>query len=234
MTSRKSDIEGLLKRSNDTLQKILPEYEASLKSKKIGQDLRIDVKQCLDLLRSILDYLAHDIRETYCPSADPKGRFYFPILPDSSKFATRMNQWYPGLQTSNGDVWNFLETNQPYKRGKEWLGQFNKVNNENKHDKLVEQTKTESTGGSRITTPGVGSITWNKGVTFSKGISLMGAPVDPATQMPIPRSGQKVERIIWVDFKFEETGVSVLPLLRSAQKGVDAIVGGAYAFPEMK
>lgn len=37
-------------------------------------------------LRSILDYIAHDVREALCASADPKARFYFPILPSRQEF----------------------------------------------------------------------------------------------------------------------------------------------------
>jgi hypothetical protein len=200
------------------------EYNDSLRKKEISARLRVDVKHVLGNLRSALDYLACDIREIHCPNVNPKDRFYFPILRDRSHFNANVRQWFPGIDTTCVDLFNYLESVQPYKKGYEWLGEFNKINNENKHDRLVSQEKHETCGGGRITTPDVGSITWNKGVTFTKGVSLMGAPIDPATQMPVPNPGQKVERIIWVDFRFEGTSISVLGLLKKGQKGIKNIV----------
>lgn len=223
MSSRRQDIAALLARCSDVHDRVKATYEASLDNKQVSSELRLDVKYVCESYRSVLDYLAHDIRETHCPQANQNDRFYFPILPDNATFTSRMNQWYADLDTACRDLWDYLESVQPYQQGFAWLGEFNRVNNENKHDRLVGQERTESHGGARITTPGVGSISWTPGVTFTGGISVMGAPIDPNTQLPVPNPGQKVERIIWVDFQFEGTQISVQRLLSNARKGIEDI-----------
>jgi len=222
MSTRADDIQVLLAGSAAIHERIKGEYAASLKKKETS-DLRLDVKHMLETLRSVLDYLAHDIRETHCTSADPKARFYFPILPDRTKFEDYMKRWFPDLASTCADLWRYLESVQPYHAGYGWLTEFKRVNNESKHDRLVGQERREKLGGTRITTPGVGSISWVPGVRFSRGISVMGAPIDPKSQLPIPRPGQVVERIVWVDFTFEGTQISVQQLLDSAQKGIAKI-----------
>jgi hypothetical protein len=178
-------------------------------------------------LRSALDYIAHDIREKHCVGANVKNPFYFPILPDSKTFADRVQKWFPGLNKTCPPLWNLLESIQPYQVGQEWLGKFNRVNNENKHGDLVEQTRTET---HRITAKSEGSsVSWDpSAVTFRAGISIMGVPVNPETQMPLPHSSQTIEKKIWVDFRFADIGVSALWLLSESVSGIDAIAKRIY------
>jgi hypothetical protein len=63
--SRKDDIEALLKRAVRALPKIRSEYDKALHDKTISADLRIDIKDYFSNLRSVLDYLAHDIVDKY-------------------------------------------------------------------------------------------------------------------------------------------------------------------------
>lgn len=220
MASRADDIQALLARSADTHARIKSEYSASLQKKEIPTDLRLDVKHMLEMLRSVLDYLACDIRETHCPSASVNARFYFPILPDQPTFKKRFAEWFPGLDTTSPGLTKYLESIQPYQRGFEWLGQLNRINNTNKHDRLAAQERRERPGGARITTPAVGSVSWKPGVRFTRGVSIMGAVIDPESQLPVPRPGQVVERIVWVDFTFDGTAISVQRMLESGQDGI--------------
>jgi len=106
MPKRTADIEALLSRSIDLHQRIAKEYQVSLDKRMIPADLRLDVKHMLESLRSVLDYLAHDIREAHCPSAGHEDRFYFPILSDRTAFDRRMSQWFPDLRTACPDLWD--------------------------------------------------------------------------------------------------------------------------------
>ena len=119
-------------------------YKESLYSQAIDPELRVDLKNACENLRSVLNYLAADIRDRYCPTASSSDRFYFPILPDKKTFNARIDQWFPGLRRSAPAVVTALEEVQPFQSGQEWLGQFNQVNNMNKHGDLVEQTRVES------------------------------------------------------------------------------------------
>ena len=224
MSNRTQDRAALLGRADADVTKIESEYQASLHARAIAASLRIDIKNLLENLRSVLDYLAQDIHAKYCPKANATDRFYFPLLPDRKQFEARMKQWYPGLDLAAKPLWDFLESIQPYHAGFEWLGSFNRVNNENKHTALVEQTRVE-VEQVRATMPGGGSVSWNPAsVRFGPGVSIGGVPVDPSTQMPVPHPALKVERVTWVDFEFAGIGVSALGLLKAAVPGIKGIV----------
>lgn len=219
---RTEDINSLLKRSDGDLAALRGKYEQCLHKQTIPADLKIDIKNLVANLRSVLDYIANDIRDKYCSSAKPSERFYFPILPDMTSFNGRCATWYPGLQESCPDLWSYLESIQPYHPDCEWLGYFNKLNNENKHDSLVEQTRTET---KRINVKFKnGQVSWNPAsVKFGHGVSIGGVPVNPATQMPTPHPSQTVEVVTWVDFRFDGINVSAIALLKNSLDGISKI-----------
>jgi hypothetical protein len=219
MRTRTDSIEALLKRCDEDIVIIEQEYNNSLHRQKIAPDLQVKIKSFCEHLRSALDYVAHDIRETYCKNADPGMRFYFPILASQSEFESQTNKWYPQLDGRAPDLWAYLESVQPYHEGYAWLAAFNRINNDNKHSDLVEQTRAE-TERVRVSTP-CGSVAWTpQNVKFGRGVSIGGIPVDPTTQMPVPHPSQKVERVIWVDFHFAGEGLSALGLLKQPLAGI--------------
>ena len=147
----------------------------------------------------------------------------FPYFPIQHSFLFRHHSGYPGLQSASPIIWSVLEKHQPYQKGMEWLGHFNKVNNENKHGNLVPQTRQETT---RIQADiaGGGSVSWDPAsVTFGAGVYIGGVPVDPRTQMPVQDRRLTVTKTIWVDFLFDGVGVSAIALLREALVGIKAI-----------
>ena len=223
MSNRKSDISALLTHSRKRIDVILEQYRNSLEGQTVSEDLRVEIKGLFENLRSVLDYCAHDIREHFCPPLKSKERIYFPILPDRTQFEGNMARWFPDLQISVPDLWNALEAVQPYQDGHEWLGQFNVVNNRNKHDRLIEQTKT-STREVKVSSDQGSEVSWNPdSTTFGEGVEIAGVPVDPLTQLPVPHQSQNVQQITWVDFKFEGVEVSALDLMRSALQGIEEI-----------
>jgi hypothetical protein len=224
--SRQSDIAALLSRAEQQLQAIAKEYNSSLHAQEIAAPLRVDIKNFCENLRSVLDYLAHDIQDKYCPKSEPNKRFYFPILPDANQFSARVNQWFPGLQAADPTVWAELEKWQPYQPGNAWIGHFNTLNNKNKHGALVPQTRQEVASRVQANIAGGGSVSWYpKNVHFGSGVFIGGVPVNPVTQMPIPDPRLNVVKTVWVDFFFDGLGVSALGLLRESIKGVTAING---------
>lgn len=224
---RKADIAALLAKAEQQLSQILKEYDSSLQHQAIAAPLLVDIKNYCENLRSVLDYLAHEIREKYCPGANPKDRFYFPILPDTTQFGAQVGKWFPGLASSAAAVWAALENCQPYRPGHAWVALFNKVNSENKHGALVPQTRQEVGTQVKAEIRGGGSVAWNpSSVRFGPGVPIGGVSVDPSTQMPIPDPRLKVTKTIWVDFQFDGIGGSAIGLLRDALSGVKAIDAG--------
>lgn len=227
MAKRKDDVDALITRSRKDFGTVEAAYQRCLHDHTISAELRIDIKNLCGNLRSILDYIARDIRETHCGSANPSVRFYFPIMPDSTQFQNQMNNWYPGLRAACPDLWNYLESIQSYRPSYTWLGKFNRLNNENKHESLVEQTRTE-TQRVNVSFSG-GSVNWDpSAVKFGSGVFIGGVPMNPSTQMPVSSPSQKVERIIWVDFRFDGIDESALGLLRQSLDGISKIAADTY------
>ena len=228
MANRKNSVKALLMRAEKDIGDIEAEYRASLQASEVSDNLKIDIKNFCENLRSVLDYLAHDIHETHCSRAKPYDRFYFPILPDRKQFESQTDKWYPDLVKTKPDLWSYLETVQPYQTGYKWLGQFNKLNNENKHGNLVEQTRTER-NEIRVTSQGVTQVSWDpKAVKFGNGVYIAGVPVNPSTQLPVSHPSQKVEKIIWVDFQFAGIMISALQLLQQTLAGTRQIAEDIY------
>lgn len=85
----------------------------------------------------------------------------------------------------------------------------------------MEQTRTEA---KRVTVSrGGGSVSWGTGVTFGAGVSVVGVPIDPRTQMPVQNTVAKTEVVIWVDFRFKEIDQPVLPFVEASIKNVDKL-----------
>ena len=214
---RAASIEALLRKAKADFADLQKSYQSSLTDKHIREDLKVSIKNIFENLRSCLDYLAQDIFETHCTASRKPDRLYFPIRVTPPEFARAVATDYPGLQTTSKVVYDVLETVQPYVSP--WLGLFNKLNNHNKHQDLVEQTRTESR---RVTVSrDGGSVSWGPNVTFGGGVSVMGVPIDPRTQMPVPNNVAMTEVVTWVDFRFREVNQSVLPFVEESLRRVE-------------
>jgi len=225
-TARRESITALLDRAEEQLRAIEAEYDASLRKKAIAPALKVDIKNFFENLRSVLDYLAHEIRESDGVHADGADRFYFPIAQDDSQLAGMLEKWFPGLKERRPALYSFIQSVQPYAEAAGWLGQFNRVNNDNKHGDLVEQTRVE-TEQVEVTSAGGGKVTWNPaGVHFGAGVQIHGVPIDPHTQLPVPNRTIQTTRTIWVDFRFAGVDVSALVFMRQAITGVRLITEG--------
>ena len=216
---RAASIEALLKKANADFVALKAAYESSLGEKHVRDDLKVSIKNIFENLRSCLDYLAHDVWDKHCSTGTRPDRLYFPIRSTVGEFAHTIAKDYPNLQTTAKVVYDTLEGVQPYHDP--WLGQFNKLNNHNKHQDLVEQSRTEER---RVTVSrGTGSVSGGPGVTFGSGVHVMGVPIDPRTQMPVPNPDAKVEVVVWVGFQFKEIGRPVLPFVEESIRNVDKL-----------
>lgn len=221
--SRQENIIALLKKANSQFKNIEIGYEKSLHEKKISAELKIDIKNFFENLRSVLDYLAHEIREN--KNITGLDKYYFPILSTLSEFETVIEKSYQGLKENNLELFNFLLSIQPFQSPSNvWLKNFNKLNNSNKHDNLVEQTREEQEQIHVTDKNGSGVVSWMPGaVRFGPGVSIMGVPVNPNTQMLVPSSSTSVKKIIWIDFQFEEIKTSAIFLMKESLKGIEEI-----------
>lgn len=216
---RASSIEALLKRASADASTLRGAYEASLHAKQVSDELRVQIKSIFENLRSCFDYMARDIFDSKCSGGKKPNRLYFPIRKSALEFQQAITSDFPGLAEVAPLVVAELKAIQPY--NDPWLSKFNKLNNHNKHQDLVEQTRIEarhvkvSSGG--------GSVSWGPGVTFGSGVSVMGVPIDPRTQMPVPNNLVQTEVVTWVDFRFSEVDEPVLPFVEASVKNTTRV-----------
>jgi len=216
---RVASIEALLEKANADFAGLRAAYDSSLHEKHVRTDLKVTIKNIFENLRSCLDYLAQDIFDTHCGSVKKPDRLYFPIRSTASQFSQAIAKDYPNLQLTSKTVFDTLEAVQPYRDP--WLGQFSKLNNHNKHQDLVEQTRTEAR---HVTVSrGDSSVSWGPGVTFGSGVSVVGVPIDPHTQMPVPNTVAKTELVLWIDFRFKEIDQSVLPFVQTSLENIEKV-----------
>jgi len=123
------------------------------------------------------------------------------------------------LETKHCKFYRFLDSIQPYNRDYSWLRHLADYSSE-KHTRLTPQTKTEKRG--RITVGG--SVSWTPNVIFGKGVSVMGVPIDPSTQLPV--SSDLVETKIEnsISFLFEGSNVNVLWLCKKSVEDGEKII----------
>lgn len=256
--ARWDEIDALLAQADRGLAEVEALYKKSLAAQRLDAALLIQIKNLLENLRSAFDYAAREIFDRFCASA-AAGKdmaVYFPILratATAKDFAAMMNGRLPGLDKSSLVLYALLEKYQVYaSKANEWLVQFNELCQENKHEQFSAQTRTEERQ-TRITTA-EGSVAWNEGVTFGpgaeirfgpggaltfgpggsvgfgpSGVSIAGRRVDPRTQMPRVRPGDKLERVTVVDYFFTAIGTSVMPFLKKCVTGVRQIVAEVRA-----
>ncbi|MCK9706236.1 hypothetical protein [Pseudomonas syringae] len=217
---KSSSITALLARAEKDFDTLTKEYQKSLHEKTVREDLKISIKNVFENLKSCLDYIARDLFLSLCAPAKQKPNLYFPVRSGGiADFSATMEKEFPFLKARAPKIWEILEKVQPYHNP--WLGLFNELNNHNKHQELVEQTRTETKRTEAKGRNGV--ISWSSGVTFSSGVSILGVPIDPTTQMPIPNSSVTAKITIYVGFRFSENNEDVLDFIKRSIEGVKSI-----------
>ncbi len=226
--NRSKSIEALIQRAKQIYQDLEIRYQASLKAETIGEEMKVDIKSIFEHLRSCLDYIALELFESCCSGLEIPRRLYFPICKSQENFKKVIAKSFPGLEVNHESIFDFLDSIQPYNNS--WIGEFNQLNNKNKHQNLVNQTRTETRQVSVSSLVGGGKITWTSGVRFGGGVSVMGVPIDPRTQLPIPNDRVKTEITILVGFKFSEIDKPVLPFINLSIESVEKIYSEMLKF----
>jgi hypothetical protein len=228
-----SDIQELIDKSKKDLETIKEEYNKSLNEKQISTSLKISIKNCLENLRSSLDYLGKQIyNENNCNGSK---RTYFPIFSkDKASFDRFMQDNYPNLDTINQIIHNKLEDIQFFKNPTEnqWMSDLVTLVNENKHEKLSPQTRTErkelsiSSGGTGIRLSGGASIRMGSGTSIRIGGKTIygGQTISPDSNIIAADPALDIKKVTWIDFIFDELSKPVIPTLSSIIDGVQKTI----------
>lgn len=201
------DVQVLIDEASEQLETVRALYDDSLQKKKVPPRLKVTIKNLLENQRSALEYLARQITEKHGNKGS--AYVYWPVAPTATKFDATMDQKMPGVRKAKKGIATAVGKYQRYQPGCEWLGHLVTLTNENKHQRLTAQTRTET----RRRSVGGGAVSWDpSAVTFGSGVWLAGEPVNPVTQ----RTASTVETI-YVDWLFDDLGVSALRTLEEIQ-----------------
>jgi hypothetical protein len=203
------------------LSALQAEYKQCVVNLAVSPKFRVQTQSFLGHLRSILDFLAHDMTR-FC--SRPPSKVYFPIAKigiTRTDFETNLsNKWLPGLDRNRPDLFDFLVKLQHFYPGNDWLPAFNELSNKNKHVKL---SKMEIGGCDaviirfhgkpvmQIGARGFESITIRDGGTLLFGadanLAVLRGPqtIDRNTkQLLYADAGLDVITAAWNEFKFDE------------------------------
>lgn len=137
MVSRWREAGELLEFAESELKRIRQLYEQAAVKRAVTPKLLISIKIFAEQVRSALDYLAHDIRESYGPPPRATDKIYFPVLDDVEAFHRKVPIWFPQLRESACEIYEYLESVQPYHPGQDWLKHFVDLVNTGKHRQLA-------------------------------------------------------------------------------------------------
>ncbi len=222
-------ITGTLDRADELYKDVMAEYDQSL-HQRIVSDRAIQLThEVCERLRSVLDRTARRYWEKHvAPSLSEEDRkaasVYFPVTSNHHGFNSVLGRWkWKTVRDQHQAVYDYLLGLQPFSSAEnKWLAILNDLAVQGKHIDLVPQTRTEE---QRVTVRGAGggSVSWGPGVTFGSGVSVMGAPINPATQRIMPTPGVTEEIVTWVSFIIRKHGVNAAEFCKDACANVRKI-----------
>ena len=210
----------LLRGLEETCNNDLQARDVSGKTRNLSQEVLLKVKHLLDQV------FYRFFEKHYLPNlsdSDRKAaRVYFPTVSKKEDLKSVLGRAKMGdLEIRHPNFYTFIDSIQPYNQDYLWLGYLARYSSE-KHMRLTPQTKMEI---KKVTVSrGGGSVSWGPGVTFGRGVSVMGVPIDPKTQMPIPNNVVETKVEKWVAFLFEGSDVNVLGLCKKSVDDGERII----------
>lgn len=230
------DATELINHAASDLATIREAYEASLHAKQVSGSLKVKIKNCVENVRSALDFSARGLFDKYGSSPKANPKIYFPYAgatQDREAFVKsgRIEACIPGIGASRPDVVQSLMEMQHFgSHGYTWLPDFMDLTNENKHERLTPQVRKESKelrisgGGASIGIGEGASISIGHGASISIGGAVIRGGQTFGVGNPPLVEGGRVETITWVSFNFDSTGRPALPLLEVSVKAAREMV----------
>lgn len=226
---RKNDIDALIEKISHQYINIVSLYKSSLENKEVGSSLKIEVKNYFENARSILDYSAHDIANIF---EIENKMIYFPITRkyrNKDNFEKCIKKNLPGLKSKNLEIYNYLESIQPFNKEFSWLADFATLNIDSKHIRLTPQVINERAIGFNMKRNNTEFISHGSFFYGDVKIKLNDTivSIDPSTQFPKETLGVDIKQEKWTSFLFEGS-IDVLNLLKNIHDNVPLIIDNIY------
>lgn len=228
---RYEDIVELLKEVENNLVRLRVEYDKARKDENIKSVLRPLVKTSLEHLRSALEYSTQDIWGSYNQKSK---KLFFPYADNEALFKANVKRNLPKLH-DHKNLYDIVESIQPHHNGDNWLTDLCAQTNFNKHNSLGKQTRENSENsttdiGRLARISGGGTITFNN--CIYNGMPLgCGKPAVVSGKMSIEEIRKNIgiplpvtREFDWVEFRFENSAVDTLQLIKKAHGEISAYI----------
>lgn len=212
-------IESMIGRAEKLVAELTGIYSRDLQSQAVSDDaLNLThevIEKCSNTLDQIMS-LTFDREIKPLIAIQPKRGGYFPAALDEASYRSSLGQWNAAnLDQIAPALESKLRSLQPFTGSQNSIFfRIRSIANQ-KHTRLLPQRKKEQRRVS-VTSPGGGGVSWGPGVTFGSGVSVMGVPIDPRTQMPVHSQGIDVAVERWVSFHFEDNGDDALEFCKAS------------------
>lgn len=230
---RNDDVTELLNEVTLINQEIEKNIERANKDLNIKEIVKPKVKSSLEHLRSCLDYLSHDIYDYVYASTDglsederEKKIVYFPYGRNSNDFHSSLGKSFKNIKNINPDIYNLLESIQPYASGQNWLIDLCQITNSMKHNKLFKQKRRDNKDLK------VGNFIYISGFNKTKSIDISNNCFNGKMQKnsisiengeivtDIDKDDLDIEIINWANFTFDGTSIQINNLLGDTNKEI--------------
>jgi hypothetical protein len=221
------DATDLIRDSKSKFNLIRTGCTRSLEVRTIEKQLTIDIKHCLENLRSALDYTARDLFVRFVSSSKANPKLYFPYTSKHKDFKKRIDECIPGLSSARPDLVQMLETFQDFHSGRSWMLRFMELTNKSKHVELSPQTRVQQKG-IKISSGEHGLIT-SKLIVHPGGRAVIGGKDIPAGEygpdsLPDVGPDATAEVTTWESLHFTINDCEVISFINESIDLVSAIV----------
>ena len=226
MANSKS-ILSLVDRAAALYNELTVEYEKCLKAKDVTDNACNLTHEIIEKCSNALDQImfhAWDLRIAPTLVTKPTRTGYFPAANNMEGYKSSLGQWgIVDLANIDKQFNDVLIKHQPFTDFQNaWIVQLKELAR-SKHTGLIPQKKIIEPR-TTVSRPGSGSVSWGSGVTFGGGVSVMGVPINPATQLPIPSVHVDVKVEHWVSFLLEGTSLNALIFCKTALEKTRKII----------
>lgn len=212
-------LNSMIDRAGSLLIELERVYTRDLEAHEVSADALNITHEVVEKCSNILDQaMALAFKNQIKPTLKilPKRGGYFPAASDEQAYRSNLGQWNAAdLDVLVPDLDYKLRSLQPFSDKSNTIFARIKALASKKHTSLEPQVRKEKRRVN-VTRQGQGSITWGPGVIFGSGVSVMGAPINDLTQLPMPTPGVDVVVETWISFHFEDSGEDALMFCRSA------------------
>lgn len=220
---KNTDIAELQKHSRDEIVKIENQVAN-------GDINKVALKNTLENLRSILDYLARDIvLHLKITNPNVKEKVFFPYGQRENHFKNSINRNFPTLKNSHSDIYNIIEAVQPFKQNHNWLTGLCGLTNDAKHNFL---SKTENIKTTTVRQPGLGTFSGSNiflSNNYVNGIRQDDVYIDSNGEATVTEYASTTIITHNNRIKFQGKEIEIVPFILLCHRNIEKLVKDIWA-----